>query len=555
MGEKDREKRRFVALAFCRADLLFEIGHDNVVVFAAGATPGLFGKSPEDLIGQSFVDLIAEGDRKLVDQLFGAASRKGRLEEIVIHLNGAAGRQPYVALSGYRVPDFDDHLFVALKVEPLRVPDPAEVESNRDSETGLLGVDGFAKIAADRVKTFQRAGESPQVTMVKVEQLGQLIGTLGASDRVALQKSIGEVLRSVSVGGDTAAQIDEDSFSVIHTNDVDADLLNMEIERAAEPFEAPDLQIAATSVTLQADGAGMSEDQVAKALVHAMNSFCQNDGKTGATTLSESLADLMTDTMDSIAYVRQVTRSLEFDLHYMPICDLRKRQVVHFEALTRFRSQADRSPYHLIRLAEETGIMPDFDMAVVKKAIRDIKKFSRAEQFPPVAVNISGASLSNEAFVLSLHALLAKESWTAGRLYFELTESARVESLEVVNRAIQTLRKEGYKICLDDFGAGSASFDYLNILDVDVVKFDGPVVRRACSSAKGTDLLATMAKMCSKMSILSVAEMVEDQKMADQVFYLGVDYGQGWFFGKPTPDPLQYRDQFSRRLIKASASG
>lgn len=130
------------------------------------------------------------------------------------------------------------------------------------------------------------------------------------------------------------------------------------------------------------------------------------------------------------------------------------------------------------------------------------------------------------------------------RIMFELTESAEAEDLENLNKVIQGIRFRGFQFCLADFGAGSASFDYLNALDVDVVKFDGPVVRRACASDRGKDLLASMAKMCSSLGGHKVAEMVEDKDAANKLFYCGIYYGQGWHFGKPNADPFAFADRF-----------
>src|SRR5208283_2029681 len=108
------------------------------------------------------------------------------------------------------------------------------------------------------------------------------------------------------------------------------------------------------------------------------------------------------------------------------------------------------------------------------------------------------------------------------RIMFEMTESAEIADLPRINKIIQSLRGKGYRFSLDDFGAGSASFDYLNAFDVDIVKFDGPVVRRACASKRGHDLLTTMARMCTSSGLHTVAEMVEDKGIANQVFYCGI---------------------------------
>jgi len=235
---------------------------------------------------------------------------------------------------------------------------------------------------------------------------------------------------------------------------------------------------------------------------------------------------------------------------FMPICDLRLERVHHFEALTRPRdARPGTSPYHLFSLAEEVGIVHELDMAVVETTIQTMNNLVRERGLmPAVAVNLSGLSLSNPQFVDELIKLLKRSGLPPRRLMFELTESVKIHQLSQVNAVIQDLRRLGYRFCLDDFGSGAASFDYLNGLDVDIVKFDGPVVKRACSSQKGSDLLSSMAKMCASMGIRTTAEMVEDKRMAGRVYQCGVDFGQGYYFGKPDFNPFTYADRFMKTL-------
>jgi EAL domain-containing protein (putative c-di-GMP-specific phosphodiesterase class I) len=276
-----------------------------------------------------------------------------------------------------------------------------------------------------------------------------------------------------------------------------------------------------------------------------MQRFCAKSGNLRTASLSDALGHMMTDTVEAVNYIKEVSKSQSFDLVFMPICDLRGGMVHHFEVLTRFTDpRYSQTPYHLISRAEEVGVVADFDLAVCRKAAAIVLGDSLGRHLPTVAVNLSGASIADAAFVKSLHRLLDEDPGLAGRLMFEITESAQIEDLPGVNVAIQELRERGFKVCLDDFGAGAASFDYLNMLDVDIVKFDGPVVRRACSTPKGNELLGAMAEMCTKMSVSTIAEMVEDKKMANQIFYCGIDFGQGWHFGKPDADPMSFAERF-----------
>ncbi len=545
-AKNKREKERFVALSFCRADLLFELDDARVIEFAAGATPVLLGKKPDEMEETPFIDYIHPTDHQLLNELLDTASAKGRLDDVTLHLKGPKNMKVRVALSGYRVPDFANHFFLAIKVDPQKATFGKMEKLEVEKETGLLESESFAQAASERVTSFIRAGGDAQVSMVKVNHLDKLLNTVGATDKKKLLGEIGHILNENSIGGDTASRIDEDSFSFAHAENVDTQAINAQIEALAAQIHPDGDMVQAISSTLDVDGAGMSEDQVARALIHTMQKFCENKGNVREEALSDVLSGMMTKTVKNVAFIKDVSKSMDMDIHFMPINDLKKDYVHHFEGLVRFKGEHSKeSPYHLICLAEEVGIICDLDMAIVKKSIEQVHFFRQKKFLPPVAINLSGASLSNEAFMRTLYMMLKKTPEMAGHLLFEITESARIEDLPRVNRILQSIRKLNYEVCLDDFGAGAASFDYLNALDVDVVKFDGPVVKRAYSTDKGNDLLRAMSNMCHDLNIHTVAEMVEDEAMAAHMKKCGIDFGQGWFFGKPDPDPLQYANKFA----------
>jgi len=541
----EKERNRFVALAFCRADMLFELDDDRAITFCAGAVEPLFGSSPEKLTGTSFLDLIEDKDRTLADQFLGAASKKGRMDDVVLRLKAQGKLKPTAVMAGYRNPDFGNDFFLALKVESASARSNREADLTRNEESALLEKASYSGVAAERIKALAASGGQAKVTMVKVDRLKDLSDKLEPPARTGLLASIGNILNGSSLGGDTASQMEDDSFSFIHTDDVNPDTVSDAIEKAAKDAHPDGAEVYARSHTLDTDGEDMSEEQLAKVIIYTMQNFCENDGTLRATTLSDELQGMVTHSMENIAMLKRASSDGDFDLHFMPICDLRRKEVRHFEALSRFRKEEMLdNTYHLIRLAEETELILDYDMAVVNKAVKLIKKFSAKHPLPPVAVNISGLSINNPAFIETLLANVEKEQDLATMLMFEITESARIENLPEVNEVLQKFRKMGFRVCLDDFGAGAAGFDYLNALDVDVVKFDGPVITRASVSKKGTELLTAMAKVCNEFKIKTVAEMVEDTAMANHVYYCGLDYGQGWYFGKPSADPFEFIDRF-----------
>ena len=93
-------------------------------------------------------------------------------------------------------------------------------------------------------------------------------------------------------------------------------------------------------------------------------------------------------------------------------------------------------------------------------------------------------------------------------------------------------------MCLDDFGAGAASFEYLRRLSVDTVKIDGSFVRALDEGERARTLIAHLVKLCADLGLETVGEMVETEAQAEALRDLGVAMGQGWLFGRPTPEPV-----------------
>lgn len=543
--------QRFVALAFCRADVLFELDDGQNIAFVAGATDRLFGLAPGALKGKPFRDLFAEKDGSLIADLLAGAGAQGRIDDVMMSMPLANKSVAHVALAGYRVPDFNNHFFVALKVAPRRTVDAGRAPLARDAETGMMAKDDFAAAAADRVKSLQDAGQKAKVTMVNVANLEKLRGELPKGAHENVLKAIGGVLKSYSVGGDTAGRVDEENFSFVHGESVDVSRVNHDLLTAARQVHPGAEQLEARASTIEADPAAMTEDQIVKALLYSMQSFCKNPSAIQGQSMSGLLETRVAETMKAVESFQAICRTRNFDLVYMPICDLKTGQVHHFEALTRFREdgrKGNASPYKMIAMAEEIGVISEFDLAVARKAIDFVAKTAVRGGLPPVAINVSGHSIGNADFIGEMHALLGGATNIAGKVMFEITESAEIKDLEGVNRTIQGFREKGFKMALDDFGAGAASFDYLNMLDVDTVKFDGPVVKRAYSTDKGRAFLASMATLCDSMGIETIAEMVEDEPLARFLAGCGVHLGQGYFFGKADADPMTFMALNPRRV-------
>jgi EAL domain-containing protein (putative c-di-GMP-specific phosphodiesterase class I) len=124
-----------------------------------------------------------------------------------------------------------------------------------------------------------------------------------------------------------------------------------------------------------------------------------------------------------------------------------------------------------------------------------------------------------------------------GRLVVEITETAALQDIDETARFVATLRGLGCRVALDDFGAGHTTFRTLKALPVDLVKIDGSFITslaRQPSDVAFVRALTGLAEACGKAT---VAECVEDEATARVLKACGVDYLQGYLYGRPAVLP------------------
>lgn len=246
----------------------------------------------------------------------------------------------------------------------------------------------------------------------------------------------------------------------------------------------------------------------------------------------------------------------EFEILFQPIVDINLGSIHYFEALARFQSVCGKeSPYDRITSAEKVGLIGDFDLAMIRRVLGWLPTAPAVDGAPRIAVNISGQSLGSAEWVAALCALLHDNPWSRGRLMFEITETAHLGNLVAANAFVQRLRRLGYPVCLDDFGAGAANFEYLSSLEVDVVKLDGAAVQGGRAARKGGAFLKALVGVCRDLGVATVAEMIEDEATLVFVRDCGVRYVQGYLFGKPSADIGAFHHAIPASLFPAGGVG
>ncbi|WP_073954204.1 EAL domain-containing protein [Thalassospira sp. TSL5-1] len=301
-------------------------------------------------------------------------------------------------------------------------------------------------------------------------------------------------------------------------------------------FEGPDYEVARAVHHQQTVAGDIFATNLTRAVAYALNrlhSRRDHPDDVSAEKLSASLPGLIQETMKSVRAFREIVKNGSFAIALQPIVGLNDEKIHHYEALARFTGTDDTIAIdQIIHFAEGTGLITEFDLAMSRKVL----EYMQSNACPAgihIAINLSGHSLEQPDFDTALLDVLGDFAIDPALVYFEVTETARITNLHQVNKTLQKLRVRGHMVCLDDFGAGAANFEYLSALDVDVIKFDGRAMQTALATPKGRAFLKATASLCHDLNILTIAEMIHDMDTFTTLRDLGIDFGQGYHLGHP----------------------
>ena len=512
------ETFRFLGLAFATADLLFEVDGAGKIAFAAGAGNKLAGRDDKSLVGQPWGELFAEADRPVADALITSlldGERRGPAD--VALASGGDGPPIYASLRTFRLPQIAPRISCALVLTNRGASVPA-------CGDGLHDRAAFETMAKGLIEAARTIGPSIEVGLIEFSGLAAERQRLGADAAAALDLRLAGALRAEAYG-DAAADLGQARYALIRRSDGAADAIAPRLARILGAALTPKVHAVAVD-------ASVTSGRMMRAFRYALDSFLTDGEPPKAANLVDVLSHSVHRTVAEASAFGALVEQRRFNLVYQPVVSLTDGTPHHYEALVRFNG--DASPFAMIRMAEEQDIIEAHDCAVTE----EVAKRLRADRTGKLklAANVSGRTITSPSF-MQVVARHAKGGDLAGRLMFEITESAAIDDLTVAQRHVQALQKQGFQVCLDDFGAGAASFAYLQQLSVDVVKVDGAYVRELTRSGRDDAMIRHLVGLCRELKVATVAEMVETQGVEDALRQAGVDYAQGWLYGQPTAEP------------------
>jgi diguanylate cyclase (GGDEF)-like protein len=234
--------------------------------------------------------------------------------------------------------------------------------------------------------------------------------------------------------------------------------------------------------------------------------------------------------------LRSALASDEIYVEYQPVVDLQTGLLVSFEALARWRHPqlGVISPGRFIPVAEKTGMIVPLTELIVRRVVRQLSEWKRAGLLlAPVAVNVAPVQFERTEFPIFVQETALEHQIDPRWLSFEVTESAWMQNSSKHVVMIDSLRHEGSRIYIDDFGTGFSNLSYLKTLPVDAVKIDQSFIRGIETDAGDEAIVSGIVAMSRQLSLATIAEGIETAAQAERLRALGCLYGQGYYFSRP----------------------
>ena len=408
--------------------------------------------------------------------------------------------------------------------------------TERDQLTGLYNREYFYRYA-EIYDTFHQ-DEATDALVLDVSHFRVMNERFGRAYADEVLKRIGaELFRIVRSNGGIACRREADTFQVYCPHMTDYSPLARQVTAAACGEDKGRVRIR-VGVCPRVDKTVDMErrfDHAKSAADSLRNSFSES-----VAVYDESLREGEAYAERLLDDFRTALAQKQFAVYFQPKYGIRSPKPVlcGAEALVRWQHPelGMIPPGRFIPLFESNGLIRELDHYVWREAAAQIGDWrKRLGCSVPVSVNVSRIDMMDPDLADTFCRLVEENGLSFDDLHLEITESAYTEDSEEIIRVVSGLRARGFKIEMDDFGAGYSSLNMITKLPIDALKLDMMFIRTAFHETGNTGILKIMLDISRYLSVPMIAEGVETEEQMLTLQGLGCDIVQGYYFARPMP--------------------
>ncbi|MCM3567013.1 EAL domain-containing protein [Neobacillus mesonae] len=511
------------------------LNQKNEIVFANQAFLRKTGYSQEELIGIKAENIITGFDLIYANK-FGQTYIKTKCGD----------ETPYWA----EVSEFDDGNQTGLILADIKM-------SGLDPLTKLPNRYLFTRHLQRAIDKAKETNALLAVLYMDLDRFKFINDTLGHTYGDLLLKQVSERLEKSLGSGNMVARMGGDEFVFLitdlhHEKDVDqraASVLNAFQEsfhlKETEIFINPSIGISLYPY----DGDEM------ETLITNADTAMYRAKKNGHRKIEKASLDISAGSFEKLMIENNLYNALannEFELHFQPQINLKKKKVIGMEALLRWNHPdlGTVPPGEFIPIAEETGLILPIGDWVIENACRKISEWLDAGiENIKVAVNLSAKQFLQNDLAENIQRVLKEYSIPASCLEVEITESMMMYDIDSATNMLNKLKEIGVHISIDDFGKGYSSLQYLQKLPLDTLKIDRSFIFDIDTNPSSKALTNAISNLAHALNMKVIAEGVETEKQLKQVKTLRCDSVQGFYYSRPLSSEAadQYLVQFKGR--------
>jgi diguanylate cyclase (GGDEF)-like protein len=424
-----------------------------------------------------------------------------------------------------------------------------------DALTGLPQRKAFEQVLDGALGATPRTGFSLAVLYLDLDRFKLINGTYGRLGGSQVLVQVAERLRGClrkrellgprRVGMATAAiaRLGGDAFgmmvSPVGSREDLSPIAQAILDALSQPFlvDEAEVYVSASVGIAIAPADGTTAEELLQRSELAMADAGRRGG--GAFRFySRGLTDARQRSLKIDRLLRRTLERNELSIHYQPIIESKSHRIVGAEALLRWQSPelGNVPPMEFIPVAEETGFMVEIGRWVLLTACQQLRTWDEA-RLPAIrmATNVSLCQVTRGNLPQLVDEVLAETGLEPSRLELELSERGALRSDPEILRQLQTLRRRGVRVSVDDFGTGDSAIAYLKRFPLDTLKVDQSFVAGALSDPDDAAITSAMIAMAHRLRLRVVAEGVEQQQQVDLLNQLECEEVQGFFFSPPVP--------------------
>ena len=569
LAESERLHRYIVNTS---PDIIYILDNEGNFTFINERIESLLGYSKEEIVGKHYSFLVHHDDMEQAKYVFnerriGTRAAKNIELRLKCKNDGSArhfaNRTLPIELSamgmysgnGERSGDYTGTYGVARDVTERKI---AEETINFQAYHDLLTKLPNRALLRDRlslaISQAKRDSESLAVMFLDLDRFKNINDSLGHMIGDELLQQVSTRLKECIREGDTLARFGGDEFTLmlpkLHNEREDASKLAKKITNTLkQPFtvDGHELYVSASIGIAMYPQDGTNIENLIKHADVAMY-HVKGQGKNGYQFYSNEMNVPYIEKLSLDTGIHKALDNNEFNLVYQPQINLRTGEIVGVEALLRWDhpEHGSVSPAEFIPFAEESGLIVDIGLWVLKSACAELSQW-RLAGLPEIrmSINISARQLMEEYIVSDILTVLKDYDIPGHVLELEITENAIMDDMDSVIRKLNELSNEGITIAIDDFGTGYSSLSYLHKLPIQTLKIDRTFLKESRINKGDNTIINTIVAMAKGLNLNVIAEGVETQMQLDYLREIECSEAQGFLFGKPLPP-----DVISQLLIQ-----